>query len=518
MTGGPPQARVVRALLLAGLAVVAAAVVLGDPFATPDSDAALRIPTSAVRVQVIGAPTSRQVRPGFIGFSIEYWASQAYSGFDAAALNPTFIALVRGLTAGAPPVIRFGGDTTDWTWWPTRGVSKPPGVHYTITPRWLAVTRASAIAMGARLILGINFEADRRAIARTEARALLRGIGRGLIAGFELGNEPEVYGTIGWYTSSSGVSVFGRRRDYGFRSFLRDYTTIASVLPRGVPLVGPASGASPWLDGLNQYLAANPRVRIVTFHRYPLHRCHTNRGSPTYPTIPNLLSLDASIGPAKSLSAAVAVAHAHGLQFRADELNSVSCGGARGVSNTFAAALWSLDALFHMAQVGVDGVNIHTFANALYAPFAFSHPHGAWQAHVTPMYYGLLMFTRAAPPGSRLLSTYAPRSNGDTLRVWATRGVKGTVRIVLINDSPTRAVTVAVRPPIASASATLERLVAPRLRATNGVTIAGQGFGAATATGVLPGTPSTVSLEPIQNRYLVTVAPGSVAMLSVPPS
>ena len=471
-----------------------------------------------MRVEVTGVPTSQPVRPGFVGFSIEYWASLAYFGFHPAAPNPTFIALVRGLTSGASPVIRFGGDTTDWTWWPTPGVARPGGVHYALNPRWLAVTRATAMAMGARLILGINFEADSTAIARTEALALLHGIGRGLIAGFELGNEPEVYGTIGWYTNSSGVSVFGRRADYGFRSFLSDYSSIASVMPRGVPLVGPASGASQWLDGLNQYLDANPRVRIVTFHRYPLHRCSTSRTSPTYPTIPNLLSLDAAIGPAASLAAAVAVAHAHGLQFRADELNSVSCGGARGVSNTFAAALWSLDTLFHMAQVGVDGVNVHTFANALYAPFAFFHSHGAWEAHVTPMYYGLLMFTRAAPPGSRLLRTYAPAGNGNTLRVWATRGVKGTVRVVLINDSPTHAVTVALQPPTASSSGTLERLVAPRLSATNGVTIAGQSFGAATPTGVLPGAPSTVSLEPIQHRYVVTVAPGSVAMLSVPHS
>jgi hypothetical protein len=88
-----------------------------------------------VRVEVTGAATSRQIRPGFVGFSIEYWSSQAYSGFDPAAPSPTFVALARGLTAGAPPVIRFGGDTTDWTSWPAPGVPKPPGIHHTLTPR-----------------------------------------------------------------------------------------------------------------------------------------------------------------------------------------------------------------------------------------------------------------------------------------------------------------------------------------------------------------------------------------------
>lgn len=79
-------------------------------------------------------PTSQRVRPGFVGFSIEYWASLAYFGFHPVAPNPTFIALVRGLTAGASPVIRFGGDTTDWTWWPTPDVAKPGGSTTRSTP------------------------------------------------------------------------------------------------------------------------------------------------------------------------------------------------------------------------------------------------------------------------------------------------------------------------------------------------------------------------------------------------
>jgi hypothetical protein len=497
-------------LLAAGAVVAVVAVIAqGDP-------AAVRtIPKDALRVEVTGTATSRPIPAGYVGFSIEVWSSLAYSGTDPAAPNPTFIRLVQALNPGGAPVIRFGGDTTDWSWWPANGVAKPAGIRYTITPRWLAVTRASAQAMGARLILGINFEADNPAIAGAEARAFLTGIGQGLIAGFELGNEPELYGALGWYTAPDGTSVLGRPRSYDFRAFLSDYAAVASALPRGVPLIGPASGAPQWLAGLNQYLQANPRTRIVTFHRYPLHRCFTPRGSPTYPTIPNLLSIDASNGPAASLAAGVAVAHAHGLPFRSDELNSVSCGGAWGVSNTFASALWVLDTLFHMAQVGVDGVNIHTFARARYEPFAFSRSGHRWRAQVKPMYYGLLMFARAAPPGSRLLRTYAPRSAGDWLRIWATRGTRGTVRVVMINDSRNRSVTLAIRQPEGGGTATLERLLAPRLRATRDVSLAGQSFGSGTTTGILGGTPVTAGLDPVQNRYVVRLPPGSAALLTV---
>lgn len=473
------------------------------------------IPRGALRVEVGGTATSRPVPASYIGFSIEFWSSLAYSGTNPTTPNPTFVRLVQALNPGGSPMLRFGGDTTDWTWWPIPGVAKPPGVKYTLTPRWLAVTRATALAMGAHLVLGVNFEADAATIARAEARAFLNGIGRDLISGFELGNEPELYGQLGWYTNSAGVGVLGRPRSYDFGAYLRDYAAIASALPRSVPQVGPASGAQQYLSGLDAYLRANPQVRAVTFHRYPLHRCFNPTNSPTYPTIPNLLAPAASVGPAASLAAGAAVAHAHGLPFRSDELNSVSCGGATGVSNTFASALWILDTLFHMAQVGVDGVNIHTFAKARYAPFQFSHLRGRWLAQVEPMYYGLLMFARAAPPGARLLRTHAPPGAGDALRIWATRGTGGTVRIVLINDSPSRAVTLAIRPPGGGTGATLQRLLAPRLGATHGVTIAGQGFGSATATGVLTGNPGVSTLAPIQGRYVVRMPAASAGLLTI---
>ena len=94
-----------------------------------------------------------------------------------------------------------------------------------------------------------------------------------------------------------------------------------------------------------------------------------------------------------------APAHALGAKLRVGEMNSVSCSGAPGVSDTFASALWALDILFHLAQEGVDGVNFHTFVKAYYRPFYFSQVNGRWSANVAPMYYGMLAFARAARPG-----------------------------------------------------------------------------------------------------------------------
>ena len=60
--------------------------------------------------------------------------------------------------------------------------------------------------------------------------------------------------------------------------------------------------------------------------------------------VANLLSNRASTGLAQALARYVALAHAHGLQFRVDELNSAAlahCLGRPGVSSTFAIACFA---------------------------------------------------------------------------------------------------------------------------------------------------------------------------------
>ncbi len=469
---------------------------------------AARLPRDAVLVDVARGPAGPAIRRGFVGISLEYTSLPAYAGSDPHALDPAFIRLIRGLAPHSSPVIRVGGDSTDWTWWPVSGIVKPPGVSYTLTPRWIAVARAAARELNARLVLGINLEADSRRVAGVEARALLGGLGTRSVGAFELGNEPEAYATIGWYANAHGVGVPGRPPDYGVRSYIADYAAISRALPAGVPLAGPALASADWLGHAGQFLAANPRVRLLTVHFYPLRRCGTPPGSPAFPTLANLLAPGAARPPA-GLAAGVAAAHARGVAVRVDELNSVSCKGKPGVSNTFASALWALEVLFRMAQAGVDGVNVHTLTHVSYEPFAFSRRGGRWRASVKPLYYGLVMFGRAAPAGARVLSTQHPALDG--LETWATRGPGKTVRVLIINESPAR-LTLAVRSPQGSGTASLERLIAPSLTATSGVTLAGQRYA---ASGRLTGRRRTLSLQPVQGRYVVSLPSAGAALLTI---
>ena len=506
-----------RAALVAGLALAASVLMLLSGCGSSSSN--IRIGTSAhaaptAFVTVQARTKGRRVPFGFLGLSFEYRSVEAYAGTDRSALDPVFVALVQGLVPGQAPVLRIGGDTADRTWWPTPGLRRPPGVEFAITDRWLAVTRALASTLRARLIVSLNLEADRPALAASEAAALIHGIGRGATRVLELGNEPDLYGTFPWYRNSSGQHVTGRPPGYDMAGLIGDFRRFAAALPAAV-LAGPSLGGLGWTRQLGRFLSAEPRVGLVTLHRYPLQLCYTPRSSSRYPTLRRLLAPAASIGLADSFAPYVALAHAHGLSLRIDELNTVSCGADAAVSNTFASALWALNTLFEMVRVGIHGVNVHTFPGAGYELFRISRSHG-WQARVAPEYYGLMLFARAAPAGSRLLEV---SHGGDaTLHVWATRTPNGTIRVLAVN---TGAVARPLSVRIAGAQAggaSLERLTAPSARSAGGVTLAGQSFGPRTSTGVLAGPPQVWTVSAVRGRYAVSLPAASAALLELPAS
>jgi len=473
--------------------------------------AATRFDTSPARpaerpsfhATVGAAPIGAPLPAGFLGLSFEYGALEAYAGGKPAAPNPVFVRLLRNLTPA--PVLRIGGDSTDATWWPVAGAPRPAGIRYALTPRWTATARALATALHARLILGINLAAGRPSVAAAEARRLLAGIGPRHVLALEPGNEPDVYGVFPWYTGRHG-RVFARDADYGLNAYVGQVARWSAALPT-VALAGPATAELPWMAGLPALVRAAPRLTIATVHRYALEGCQTDPDSPGYPSIGNLLSDRSASGLAEALEPYVAAAHADGLEFRVDELNSAAlagCIGRSGVSDTFASALWMLDTLFNMASIGVDGVNVHSLPGAAYEPFTFTRAGGRWRGSVRPDYYGMLMFSRAFPPGARLLPV---RAAGGPVKVWATRATDGSTRVVLINkDSRPHEVSLRLGAPAAH----IEWLRAPGPTATMGVTLGGESV---RATGVVP-PPRLQPVKPHPGRYLIDLPPTSAALLT----
>ncbi len=484
------------------IAVVAGGIVADAAYRGTQRATAANATVGTVRSSAAG----RLIPSGFVGLSLEIRGIETFTGTDPDNVNPVLEQLIRNLSPGQRPEIRLGGDTTDWTWYPIRGKARPLGVRYSLSKQWLAVVKSFAAAINARMIFGINFEVDSASVAATEARAIVSGIGAPWLEALALGNEPELYSSQTWF-ALHGRKYYGRPRSYSFGDYLNDYAAIARALPR-VPLAGPDVGSPSYIGDLGPFLRSEPRVRIAALHRYPLVQCQT---APKV-TIAELLSPASTTGLADGLAAPVRVAASHGVPLRLDETNSVSCGGEPGVSNTFASALWSLDAMFELARVGVQGVNVHSKLGTANALWVFSQAGGRWQAAVAPDYYGLLAFAQAAPAGSRLVRV--PSSGSGPVHVWATLGPDRKLRVVVINFDTHASHDVVVRAP-GTTGGLLERLSAPSAAATGHVTLGGQSFGSSTTTGVLPGSPHETPLKASGGGYRVTLPAASAAILTL---
>ena len=470
--------------------------------------------TVSVGNRMVGQP----IAPGFLGFSFEFQAVRTYTGSDPAQVNPVLVQLIRNLTPSQAPVLRIGGDSTDVSYAPARGVKPPAYVAYKLTPSWMATTAALAKDLGARMILGLNLAANEPALSAAEARDYIKAFGAGSIDAFEIGNEPNVYAKITVYHTVFGVPVPARPKTFAYPAFRDQFSAIAASA-RQLPLAGPALAVGPtpgpgsWVQVMPGFLRTEPRVRTMTVHRYPLRNCYVPPSSPQYPTISHLLSSYATVGLAGSLTRWVAMAHRAGRLIRVDELNSVACRGKAGVSDTFASALWATDALFSLARAGVDGVDLHTLPNAAYELFQFSHRSSGWQGSVRPVYYGLQLFAQAAPAGSQLLQV-ARRGSDTGLSAWATRAPDHVIRVVLINKNAThrRRITVTV-PPGSASAATVEWMAAPSVASRGGVTLGGRSYGAVTATGRLA-APRVTNVSAANDRVTVSVPHGSAALLT----
>ncbi len=517
--------RLAAILAAAGTALVIVAVLIGtssgDPAGPTSGPASADVSAhGAVRVQVSESGPGRRIPRGFLGLSIEFQAVRVYTGSDPRHVNPVLVQLIRNLFPGQAPMLRIGGDSTDISWVPAPGVRSPDYESYRLTPSWLATTAALAHTLHARMIMGLNLAADHPALAAAEARAFRRSIGTSQLQSLEIGNEPNLYGKLPLLQLGPERFRRARPRSYDYRRFASEFRAFAARVGTG-SVAGPALALGPtpdpgtWIGSMDRFLRSQPRLRIMTVHRYPLRKCYVGPGSRQYPSVGHLLSDYSTTTLAAGLEPWVRLAHARHRQLRVDELNSVACRGRAGVSDTFASALWVTKALFSLAQAGVDGINMHTLPRSAYELFHFTGSGAKWSAYVQPVYYGLALFAQAVPPGARLLGQGGPtRARG--LSVWSTRGPDGTLRTVLVNASPARTRSVSLNMPAGTTgTATVTRLRAAGVRAQGGVTWGGHGYGTATATGQLP-APETQSLTPHRGTYTLSVPHGSAALVTFP--
>jgi hypothetical protein len=412
----------------------------------------------------------------FLGLSFE--ASVLGSDlFDPARSDLS--ALMRDLGTGR---LRFGGNSVDrvaaWTGDPT--APPPSWALSAVTPADLARLGALTAATGWKVDLGLTLGHPDPAAAAAEASAARRLMGAGL-ATVQLGNEPDLLG-----------SVLPRYDEAAYRAEAKAYETAIAASAAGAQVSGPDTADA---GRLTSYAAdEGSALVLLTQHFYPLTRCGGAR-----PTIDQLLSPATIEAEARLGATAVAAARALRVPVRLDETNSASCGGQDGVSNTLASALWIVEYLVTVAQRGVAGVGIQGGLAACrgYTPLCVpgaagaaggtapgidpiadaslgAAPAGNGRLAAQPDFYGLLLVHELE--GGRWL----PLTTNQHGPAWeaAAQMPDGTVRVVIVNPSPSTAADITVRGLGTHPQATVQWLTGPSLAATSGVSFGGAEVGA----------------------------------------
>jgi hypothetical protein len=493
--------------LLATLAAALAAAAIIAALAATSALATGGAGPPPVPLSVGSAAVGPPVAAGFVGLATEYWDVQKEAGTDPAHPDTAWEQIARNLSPYGGLTLRIGGDSTDWTWWPIAGMKQPPWVRWTMTPSWAAVTRRLVDDLHAHLIVGLNMEANNLRVDETEVHQIRTGVGPSVPITFELGNEPELYSHFNFYKDAAGQGVHGRPKDYSFSDITAQWNQMVNALP-AARFAGPGYAGLKALPYVSGFLSASHRLSLLTVHTYPLKaaRCtgsdHLQESQLFAPT-----SLQTM---ASALQSWVSVARGAGVGVRVDEMNSVTCGGEPGFTNSFGPALWALNILPLYAEAGAAGVNFQTRPYTAQNLIQTEDTGAGWRVAVQPEYYGLLAFARLTPPGTRLLQVSKMPAG---LLAWAANTPQNQTHVVITNVNAAAA-SVALKAPSATSTATVQSLSdgSAGLRGLSGVTLAGQQI--SPVTGQLTGTVHTATVAATAGAFDLKVPPAAALIVT----
>jgi hypothetical protein len=443
----------------------------------------------------------------FLGVSLEYRDVLPSIGTPASTGGPdqVFARLLRNLgdAGNGAPVIRLGGATQDAAWWNPDARPRPPGITFDIKPAFVKALGAFQALTGSPLIIGLNMAAGDPRIAASWARAALARLRQPAISALEVGNEPYLYPVA--FSGRPPVRPAG----WGVSEYVAEFARYARLLDRirpSPPLAAPVPCCAPgWTAAAPSFLAEEAsRLALASYHSYPF--------CTTAPQPPEAILRPAVNERALQELRPLAAASQHaGIGLRVTETDPNACSG----DSRYSTALWAVDWLFALAAHGVRGVSFHQIETS---PFSVVYRDGLYSGSVSPLYYAMLLFSRAAPAGSSLL-LHAPSASSphDTnVALWATVDRGGTVRVVAINKEPSQSGDAVVRVRGAGAAGQLIRLRGPSLRAATGVTLGGREIPIGTTTGVLGGVPIAETVRPDGDTYRFSLPAASAALLTVP--
>jgi hypothetical protein len=258
------------------------------------------------------------------------------------------------------PGIRFGGNELDRrTFWTSSNESAPVGFTR-ITPADLARVDETADAVGSKVTLGIplgDFDPDRGADMAAHAVQIF---GDSLLA-ISIGNEPNGFTADG----REGLQIRNSAAwdENAYISQAREYVdAIRTEVGDAVPLVGPGVFEGSWMSA---FLEADFSGTVaLSQHWYATYECKSDQVPGRGPEWENLVHPIAHESAERLLSIGLEKAEAADLPLWVEETGPTSCPGTNDTSRTHASALWTVDYIFHAAEMGVKRMNMHSMLGA----------------------------------------------------------------------------------------------------------------------------------------------------------
>ncbi len=294
----------------------------------------------------------------FVGLSYEVQQLADPSFFSAQ--NSGLIREFKALSSTG--VLRLGGNTSEFAYWKPRPDSpepehpqvrevtgEPKARYYAVTAEAVRNLAEFLQATGWTCVYGIGMGTNTPARAAAEAAFAAETLGERLQY-FQVGNEAD---------------LFDRHlrdpKTWSARTYLEEWLTLARAITARVPtakfgMPDVASKVSWLTDIADEWpsIQSPPHVTTLTHHYY-------FGGPATNPevNVPNLLKPATMQKVQNTANIASAAASKMGARVRMTEGNTCYRGGKPGVSDVFAAALWSADYSLLLASNNYSGVNLH---------------------------------------------------------------------------------------------------------------------------------------------------------------
>jgi hypothetical protein len=452
---------------------------------------------TTITVNTHGKVVSR-IGDHYAGLSFEASTLNSDSGLYSGSGN-----LAQLLSNLGPSMMRFGGNTVD--------ESSYTGITQSGADGLAALTKASGWTVLYSENLGQLYSENPGSYDLADVTADAQRIAAALgphLAAIACGNEPDEYIGTGYRPST-----------YTLNDYLQQDAACLAAVRAGAPnapLEGAdLTGASSWLEAYAKQESG--QLALVGQHFYVAGCVNNYIGQTALQAAVHLVSPATVAHETANFEWGVADAKFAKAPFVMSETNSICSGGLAGVSNSYAAALWSIDYMLTGAEYGVAGMNFHGGFNGLgvcmyysaLCPVVVAGEPVEWMAH--PLYYGML-FTHLLGGGNLLPVTVRSNSGNDNVTAFALDSdTNGGLRLVVENLTNADAGTtldVGGNP----RSVSLLHLTAPGLTATSGVRIQGSQVG---SDGEIKPGPRTV-VNCSSGECKLTLTPYTAIVVTVP--